>query len=104
MYSIKFDDGKVYKHTKGIVTIAEKKAKRIVKSVIEKDIRHEMYRNILHTGGKQRSEMTVIRSVKHQLYTTVISKVSLSAYDDKRWIKKDGISSYAYGHYKTLPK
>ena len=27
-----------------------------------------------------------------------MNKVSLSAYDDKRFIRIDGISSYAYGH------
>ena len=77
-----------------------KTAKGIVKSVIQKDIKHEMYRNILETGGKQRHEMPVIRSIKHQLYTTLINKVSLSAYDDKRYIHENGISSYAYGHYR----
>ena len=46
--------------------------------------------------------MKVIRSSKHQLYTMEINKVSLSAYDDKRWIKDDGVSSYAYGHCKVL--
>ena len=29
-----------------------------------------------------------------------LNKVSLSAYDDKRFITDDGIESYAYGHYK----
>ena len=29
-----------------------------------------------------------------------INKVSLSAYDDKRWIRDDGVSSYAYGHFR----
>ena len=28
-----------------------------------------------------------------------LNKVSLSAYDDKRYILADGVSSYAYGHY-----
>ena len=60
-----------------------------------------MYRHTLETGGRIHSKMNVIRSIKHQLYTIEINKVSLSAYDDKRWIKKDGISSYAHGHYKT---
>ena len=27
-----------------------------------------------------------------------MNKVLLSAYDDKRFIRNDGISSYAYGH------
>ena len=37
-----------------------------------------------------------------KLYTMEMNKVSLSAYDDKRYILDDGITSYAYGHYKTL--
>ena len=90
MYSIKFDDGKECKTAKGIV-----------KSVIKKDIKHDMYRDILESGGKMHSKMSVIRSNKHQLYTLELNKVSLSAYDDKRYILDDGISSYAYGHYKT---
>jgi hypothetical protein len=89
MYSIKFADGK-----------EDKKAKGIVKSVIKNDIKHDMYKNVLETGGRRHNNMTVIRSNKHQLYTMLINKVSLSAYDDKRYILDDGISSYAYGHYK----
>ena len=46
------------------------------------------------------SKMNVIRSEKHQVYTMTLNKVSLSAYDDKRYILRDGIKSYAYGHYK----
>jgi hypothetical protein len=92
MYSIKFDDGEECK-----------KAKGIVRSVTVKDIKHEMYRTTLETGGKLYSKMNAIRSIKHQLYTVEMNKVSLSAYDDKRWINNDGISSYAYGHYKTRP-
>ena len=42
----------------------------------------------------------VIRSSKHQIYTMELNKVSLSAYDDKRYILEDGISSYAYGNYQ----
>ena len=91
MYSIKFSDGKEIK-----------KAKWIAKSAIKNDLKHEMYKNTLKTGGKIYTKMTAIRSNLHQLHTVEMNKVSLSAYDDKRFIKKDGISSYAYGHYKTL--
>ena len=61
-----------------------------------------MYSNILKTSGKMYSRMKVIRSQKHVLYTMDMNKVSLSAYDDKRYILNDGVSSYAYGHYKTM--
>ena len=93
MYSVKLDDGK-----------EEKKAKGIVKSVIKKDLKHKMYNKILSTSGKMNSKMKVIRSQKHKVYTMEMSKVSLSAYDDKRYILNDGISSYAYGHCKTMLK
>ena len=35
------------------------------------------------------------------IYTRLmLPKVSLSAYDDKRYIQEDGITSYAYGHFR----
>ena len=92
MYSIKLDDGEE----------EEKKAKGIVKSVIKKDLKHEMYKKILTTSGKMYSRMKVIRSQKHRVYTMDINKISLSAYDDKRFLLEDGISSYAYGHFKSV--
>ena len=92
MYSIKLDDGEE----------EEKKAKGIVTSVIKKDLKHEMYKKILTTSGKMYSRMKVIRSQKHRVYTMDINKISLSAYDDKRFLLEDGISSYAYGHFKSV--
>ena len=89
MYSIKLDND-----------IEKKTAKGIVKSVIKSDLKHETYKNILESGGKMYSNMKVIRSEKHQIYTMSLNKVSLSAYDDKRYITDDGIKSLAYGHYK----
>ena len=90
MYSLQFDSGKV-----------DKKAKGIVKSVIRKNLKHSMYANILEKGSNMYSKMKVIRSTKHHVYTMEQNKLSLSAYDDKRWIHDDGITSYAHGHYKT---
>src|SRR3989454_192059 len=69
MYSIKLDDEN-----------EEKKAKGIVKSVIKKNLKHEMYKKILITSGKMYSRMKVIRSQKHRVYTMDQNKISLSAY------------------------
>ena len=80
----------------------KKTAKGVIKSVIKNDLKHETYKNILETSGKLYSKMKVIRSGKHELHTIEMNKVSLSAYDDKRWIKDDGISGYAYGNYRIL--
>ena len=43
--------------------------------------------------------MKTIRSVNHKLGSYEINKVSLSCFDDKRYLTKDGIKSYAYGHF-----
>ena len=43
--------------------------------------------------------MEIIRGKNHNLVSFVINKISLSCYDDKRYIKEVCISTYAYGHY-----
>ena len=93
MYSLLLENG------------AEKKtAKGVVKCVINKELKHETYKNILESSGKMYSKMKVIRSSNHQLYTMEINKVSLSAYDDKRWIKDDGVSRMLMDIIKYLNK
>ena len=91
MYSLKFDNN-----------AEEKKAKGVKKYVVKEDLKHENYNEILTSGKNIYSTMKMIRSSKHQLYTIEMNKVSLSAYDDKRYILNDGISSYAYGHYRIV--
>ena len=87
MYSIKLDDDSEKKTAKGIV-----------RNVIKKHLKHEQYKSILETGDRINSSMKMIRSFDHNIYTVNVNKVSLSAYDDKRFIRNDGISSYAYDH------
>ncbi|KAG8173917.1 hypothetical protein JTE90_012421 [Oedothorax gibbosus] len=45
-------------------------------------------------------EQSRIGSELHRVYSIQQIKRALSAYDDKRWLLEDGISSYAYGHYR----
>ena len=52
-----------------------------------------------HSSTINRCMMKTIRSYNHELGSYVINKVSLSCFDDKRYIHEDGITSYAYGHY-----
>ena len=56
--------------------------------------------NVLLNNEQLHHKMKTIRSQKHQLGSYEINKVSLSCFDDKRYIHDNGISSYAYGHYK----
>ena len=44
--------------------------------------------------------MNIIRSKKHNVYTTQINKVALCGKDDKRHILDNNIKTLALGHYK----
>ena len=44
--------------------------------------------------------MNIIRSHKHEIFTETVNKIALSANDDKRVIREDGIHTFAHGHYK----
>ena len=58
LYSYKMFEGNENKRCKGIT-----------KSVINKSITHEDYKNCLFTGKEQLRKMNVIRSYKHEVYT-----------------------------------
>ena len=90
MYSYIKSDEKGGKTTKGIK-----------KNIIKNNVKHEDYKNVLLNNEQLHQKMKTIRSQKHQLGSYEINKVSLSFFDDKRYIHDNGISSYAYGHYKT---
>ena len=75
-----------------------KTAKGIKKNVIKNNITHENYKETLLDKKQMHHKMKTIRSEKHELNSYEINKVSLRCFDDKRYIHKDGIKSYAYGH------
>ena len=81
-----------------------KTAKGIKKNVIKKDIQHENYKETLFNNKQMYHKMKTIRSESHQLGSYEINKVSLSCFDDKRYIHEDGKTSYAYGHHNILIK
>ena len=71
----------------------ERTAKGIKKNVIKNNIKHEDYKNTLINNEQMHHKMKTIRS---QLGSYEINKVSLSCFDDKRYIHDNGMSSYAY--------
>ena len=89
---------KMYSYVKENQT-GGKTAKGIKKSVIKNDVKHEDYKRILLNEEQIYHKMKTIRSQRHQLGSYEINKVSLSCFDDKRYLLADGISSLAYGHY-----
>ncbi|XP_041361970.1 uncharacterized protein LOC121377941 [Gigantopelta aegis] len=80
----------------------EKKiAKGVSKTVIKKVLKHTMYKKCLFEHSQLRHSMTNIQSVNHQLYSVATNMISLSPYDDKRYVLEDGIHTLAHGHYRT---
>ena len=77
-----------------------KTAKGIKKNIITKNIKHEDYKEVLFNNKQMHHTMKTIRSNNHQLGSFELNKISLSCFDDKRFIHQNGITSYAYGHHK----
>ena len=75
-----------------------KTAKGIKKIVIKENITHNDYKETLFNNKQMYHKMKTIRSENHQLGSYELNKVSLSCFDDKRYMHNNGIDSYAYGH------
>ena len=73
-------------------------AKGIKKNVIKQQLQHDNYKDVLFNKKQLRHEMRVIKSEKHLIGSYVVDKISLSCFDDKRYIHENGVTSYAYGH------
>ena len=86
MYSMKKIDGKEHNTAKG-VSIATEFDKFKVVLFYKKTIRHKIKR---------------IQSKKHKLVTYEIDKMSLSCFDDKRYVLDDGIYTLSYFHKNSV--
>ena len=80
MYSMKKIDGKECNTAKG-VSIA---------------IEFNKFKGVLFNEKIIRQKMKRIQSKKHKLGTYEIDKISLSCFDDKRYVLGDGIRTLAY--------
>ena len=78
-----------------------KKAKGVSSRVVKNKLRHADYYNCLFNSNVKYFEIQRrIGQENHQLFTFHQNKVTLSSFDDKRYILEDGISSLAYGNYR----
>jgi hypothetical protein len=89
-YSIKAAGDKVTQKSKGVQ-----------RYVTEKVLSHDDYWGVVNGGEALSHANTAIRSFNHINKTVRALKTSLSALDTKRWVLEDGISSRAYGHWRT---
>ena len=74
-------------------------AKGVPRAVSSKELRHEEYTKVLISGSRVLRTCRRIRQRDLQLMSTKFRKVALSAFDDKRHICRDGITTHAHGHY-----
>ena len=76
------------------------------KSVYKGHNSHIRYDEFIDTHPNKkviRRNMSGIKSTNHILVTYESNKISLSDFDDKRYILDDGINTLPYGH-KDIPK
>jgi hypothetical protein len=62
----------------------------------------EAFKNCVFNGNTTDVTQETFRSNKHIVYSLTQTKLALSPVDTKRWIKDDGIYSFAHGH-KDIP-
>jgi hypothetical protein len=79
----------------------KKTAKGLQRAVVVKYITHENYRNCLQNIVYY-TKNNRIQSKNHQIYTMQYTKLIYQPFCDKRYIKNDGITSYAFGYINSL--
>jgi hypothetical protein len=73
-------------------------AKGIKKSYVTKHVRHDQYKAVLMNKDRTYAKFRNFRSTNHVMHTLEIHKTCLNAWDDKRYILDDGVTTLAYGH------
>ena len=82
-----------------LITVEEeevKKAKGVNKNVV-KNTRHKEF-VVLFNKKVMKHNMKRIQNKLHRIGTYDVCKISLSCFDDKRYILSDGINKLAYFH------
>ena len=85
-FSTKKIDGKEYNTTKGVSITTE----------------FDKFKDVLFNKKIIRHKMKIIQSKKHKLGTYEIDKISLSCFDDKRYVLDDGIYTLSYFHKNSV--
>lgn len=75
-----------------------KVAKGVKKSVISRDLHHSDYKKCLFAVKQYENSFTHIRAKSHKVATTEQRKITLSSFDDKRFLL-DAVNSLPYGHF-----
>ena len=83
------------------LVLSNKVTAKWAKANIAKKLSFDNYEYCLSSLLPKRVDIKRIGSDLHRVFTYSTEKIGLSAFDTKRWISDDGISTYAFGHWKT---
>lgn len=80
-----------------------KKCKGVKKTVVKNCITFDEYKDCLFNNTTYNAKFNTFRSRKHEVTTECITKVALSANDDKRYVIPNDPEhqKLALGHYST---
>jgi hypothetical protein len=85
------------------MSVHTKKAKGVPKLALKKLISMQDYKNCIFSTNKtnriKKVQFTKLTAQNHAMYVQKRVMLALTAFDTKRWICDDNISTYAYGHY-----
>lgn len=77
----------------------KKTAKGVQKAVLKSMVSLDDYKTSLFELKLFHHDMRAIRSKGHAIKSIQTHKLALNPFDDKRYLKLDGVTSYAFGHY-----
>ena len=82
----------------------KKTAKRTPTIVKEKEIHLEDYKTTFFKVEQMMDKQTRSVQKEHELFTVDNKKISLSPFNDKKWISRDGdtFKTYSFGHYRIV--
>lgn len=83
--------------------ITDSNSKKCIHKGHSADFNSNEYRDVLSNSSILRHTMKKITTLNHKIYTGIINKGSLSCFDDKVYLKDDGIDTLLHGH-KDIPK
>ena len=83
------------------VVFGKNTAKRVQRAMKNR-LTFNDYESCLINVNTKIVQMNSKRSDRHKLFTHNINKIGLSAFDDKRYILDDGITTLAHGHHQII--
>lgn len=91
MYIIETEEGKIKAAAKGVS-----------RHIKDKHLKFADYEDALFNSVNYKHAIAGIRQKSHQIFTEICNKVTLSPFNDKKWITRDGNiwTSFSHGNYK----